>query len=180
MIVYLQLLFFLWIKLVSCLLRESKVVFKNPDQDYIQELTFSKALESALRRRDINKSPIVRDWENNNPVLPTCLNLSFLPCDYAVPSSHEWVLHVDCFGQCLANRSLKWACPLLLCYFRKKLALTGQMAPEAWKSCGPEPAHRSLSELLNCRQLSGSIRMPADPPNMRTSQQRCLAYFCWF
>lgn len=102
--------FFLWIKLVACLLRDSKVVFKNPDQDYIQELTFSKALESALCRRDINKSPIVRYWENNTPILPTCLNLSFLPCNYAVPSSHEWVLHVDCFGQCIANRSLEWAC----------------------------------------------------------------------
>lgn len=30
-IVYLQ-LFFLWIKLVTCLLRDSKVVLKNPDR----------------------------------------------------------------------------------------------------------------------------------------------------
>lgn len=73
-----------------------------------------------------------------------------------------------------------WACPLVLCFIRKKLALTGQMAPEAWKSCGTEPVHRSMSELLSCRQLSGSSQMPADPPNVGTSQQRCLAYCCWF
>lgn len=49
-IVYLQ-LFSLWIKLITCLLRGSKVVLKNPDWNYMPELTFHKAVESALQKR---------------------------------------------------------------------------------------------------------------------------------